>query len=274
MFRCHSLCHFAYAKFCQMPTESAAFGAAKSIKSRLPAVIVLLIRMWHSTWCILLLVCWDLTRCLPAQSSNLQPSKFIEQVSIVKKKVVKSSPRWLVKGLTTELDARTAPNWRLNGRQRKGPSSNEFQKPRFMFLTEDGFARGKMSKCSDTSNREADRIRQCAFTTYQTFFFAVFQRKEPAVKGSSSSARARPSRLQVQRDQRASLSSYRESPPFPFLLCKCFSSHKFLFLKYHNLYIQFWCIISIYRFCRIIFKYNFYSRKTYAYNLYAQLIKK
>jgi hypothetical protein len=50
-----------------------------------------------------------------------------------------------------------------------------------------------------------------------------------------------------------------------------FFSHKFLFLEYHNLYTQLWCIILIYRFGHIIFKHKFDSRKTYAYNLYAQL---
>jgi hypothetical protein len=67
---------------------------------------------------------------------------------------------------------------------------------------------------------------------------------------------------------------FARSPPLlPFLFCKCFSSHKFLFLEYHNLYTQLWCIISIYRFCYIIFKHKFDSRKTYVYNLYAQLIE-
>jgi hypothetical protein len=65
-----------------------------------------------------------------------------------------------------------------------------------------------------------------------------------------------------------------------FRFCKDFSFHKFLFLEYHNLCTQFWCIIFSYKFCHIIFsykfchiifKYKFASRKTCAYNLYAQL---
>lgn len=142
-----------------------------------------------------LVTCMLRSDALPS-SSKFKPTTIqIHRASFhCQKKVVKSSPRWLVKGLTTELDARTA-KLKIERTTTKRSKFKRISKPRFMFLTEDGFARGKMSKCSDTSNREADRIRQCAFTTYQTFFFAVFQRKEPAVKCSSSSARARLSRL-------------------------------------------------------------------------------
>jgi hypothetical protein len=216
-----------------------------------------------------LVTCMLRSDALPS-SSKFKPTTIqIHRASFhCQKKVVKSSPRWLVKGLTTELDARTA-KLKIERTTTKRSKFKRISKPRFMFLTEDSFARGKMSKCSDTSNREADRIRQCAFTTYQTFFCRFPE------KGTSGKM------LQLvcscsSESSRASLSSDRFcwSPHLlPFLFCKCFSSHKFPFLEYHNLYTQFWCIISIYRFCHIIFKHNFYSRKTYAYNLYAQLIE-